>query len=289
MSIFSDPTRAFVPVIKVTGYEDKGQTKKKSSVTLPYDKESLDVSFETCVVSEKSNKGEGDSYFSQSKPSSLKVTFVLDDTTFSNPLAYVMANNLIPFSVDKTINKLKELCHTVDNKLQHPPYVSIKSMGMPLMDSASGVFHGLLTEMKVKNELVDSLGNRVKAKVVCTFKHSGLLTEGNDSGGVGTQMLAAVDGLSLVAMAMANFGTIASVATLAAVNGLNSLRKVDAGDIVEVPGKLAEAAEKVKAQGEELIDKAEDIAKEEKDKALDVLEAGYQKSKEAAVGVINNG
>ncbi|WP_298774535.1 hypothetical protein [uncultured Shewanella sp.] len=275
MSIFSDPTRAFVPVIKITAYKDKAQTKKKGSVTLPYDHESLDVSFENCIIADNSIGGDsGASVFSKTKPSELKVTFVLDDTTFSNPVAYLMPNNIIPYSVDSKIKNFKALCHTQNPETNEPHFVAIKSMNMPLLDSPSGVFLGLLTQMKIKNELVDALGNRVKARVECVFKHS-TVPEKKKPGVLAKALKVAtvVGGGSLVGMAAATYGSAALTAGLAAANGLNSLRKKIPGDAIKLPAsdKVKEIAEKGKSAAETAAETVSDTATDISDEAPSVV------------------
>lgn len=265
MAIFSDPTRLLVPTLKITAYTDKEQKEKVGSISLPYDKSSLDVGFKNCVSGRKTVDGANDNtFFNGAKPSTLKVTFLLDDTTFSNPIAYLMPNNFIPGSVDKEIKKLKGLCHSIDDK-NKVNYLAISSSGMPLLDSASGVFHGLLTDMKVKNEIVDMLGNRVKAQVTCSFKHADINEEGKSAGMPdATMMVAALGALSLAAVAASNYGSIASLAKLAVVNGLDTVRKIKSGKVIKVPPvkEIKEKAEEVHKQADIALEKTSSVVKD---------------------------
>ncbi len=239
MSLFSDPTRILVPTIKLT-------KKDKSSISLPYDPESLDISFQNCVHEDKSmSASSGAIHFAAEKSSALKVTFILDDTTFSNLVAYVLPKSRISDSVDNSIKVLQGISNEHEK-------VNIQALNMPLMGSPSGSFNGLLTSMKVKTELVDSFGNRVKAKVECSFTHS--MTEAErkkSSSGVpmsnSKAMLIKV-GAKLAAIAFSQLGSVALAAPLAAANGMNSVRKSKPGSTLVVP-----AADKIKKAASDVV------------------------------------
>lgn len=233
MALFSDPTRALLPRIKITGYKERNQKTKIGDVTLPYDPESLELDVKNCVVNDNAIGDEGkDSHFSRAKPSELGITFLLDDTTFANPVAFAMPHNLIPGSVDKQIKTLQKICgqNTKDNYL---PHVAIKSLGMPIVDSPSGVFHGLLTKFNVKNELVDVLGNRVKAKVTCRFKYVDLDNKAAGAAAtIPTKVMTLPAGAS-IAGAAALLGGIAGAAALGAANGADSVRERKPGSSIK--------------------------------------------------------
>lgn len=175
MSLINDPTRAFSPMMKVSAFEDIQRTKAKGSVTIPYDTTVMEAKFETILTGDKSlSKQGGNNNYEGAKSSELKVTFLLDDTTFANPVAFALPPAMIADNVDKTIKKLLDLCHT-EQKLGEesgPYYLSLKPLDMPLLDSPGGEFKGRLQSMNIKTELVNILGDRIKAKVECVFKES---------------------------------------------------------------------------------------------------------------------
>ncbi|NRD73491.1 hypothetical protein HQQ94_09580 [Shewanella sp. VB17] len=244
MSNFIDASRMSLPVLKITGYADKKQSDKKGSVTLPFSQESLDVSYDACLSSAKVINSEGNSSFSGSKPSSLKVTFILDDTTFGTPfIAPVLFLNpksgSLPYSVEKQIKKLTQLCKSPDSTTNKPLFLSIQSKNMPFMDTASGTFHGLLTNMRVKNELVDAFGDRIKARVECEFTYAGSGEAAAKSMGISpmlmTQNVLLLAGASLAAVAVTKYGSAGKTAKLAKKNDMDSVRKPTPGTQVKMP------------------------------------------------------
>ena len=172
---FIDPTRnsASIPMMKITAFKEAKRFSKKGSLILPYDESSLDITLQNATHTPNTVREEsGRIRFINACPTDLKVTFVLDDTTFSNLIGYAMPRKSIPGSVDKKIKQFQKLCYTIDSSTKEPFYLSIKSLSIPLLDNASGVFDGILGSAQIKTELVDLTGSRVKAKIICTFKHS---------------------------------------------------------------------------------------------------------------------
>ncbi len=172
MSLINDPTRILSPLMKLTAYSDPQMTSQVGSVLLPYDVKAMDVSYENVILDNETLSGQnGGNSYKGAKSSDLSVDFLLDDTTYSNLIAFALPLTLIPDSVDNLIKKLIKYCHTPNSELA-PNFVMLKPFGMPLMDSPGGGFKGQLLSMKVKTEMVNILGERVKAKVSCTFKES---------------------------------------------------------------------------------------------------------------------
>jgi hypothetical protein len=167
MSEFNDPTRLLFPRIKITAHSDVNMRDIVGSLVLPYDASNMNASFSNNICDNEILGG-------QSSRNELTITFVLDDSTYSNLVAFALPNMLIPDSVDKTVTKLIELLHTPNKPDTNtgPNYILLKPMDMPLIDSPGGGFKGRLLNMTIKNELVTLKGNRVKAKVECTFKES---------------------------------------------------------------------------------------------------------------------
>ncbi len=172
---YIDPTRnsSSIPMMKITAYKEPKRVTKKGSLVLPYDDASLDLTLKNAVYTPDTIREEsGRIRFIKACPTDLNITFLLDDTTFSNLLAYPMPRTSFPDSVDEKIKQFQKLCHTIDPKTREPFYLSIKSLSIPLFDNASNIFDGVLGSAQIKTELVDLTGSRVKAKIICTFKHS---------------------------------------------------------------------------------------------------------------------
>lgn len=173
MSFVSDPTRLLTPLMQLTAYKkiERGAGDKVSTLLIPYDAESMASSFmnkvcDTNVIGSAS----GSSAFQKSSASTLDITFVLDDTTYSNLVAFALPPVLIPDSVDKIIKKLLELSHSIAGSTHEPYYLTLKPLNMPLVNSPAGGFRCRLTTIQVENKIINLLGNRVKAYVKCSFK-----------------------------------------------------------------------------------------------------------------------
>jgi len=175
MSNFNDPTRSHFPSIKITAFSDVQMTKKVDSLVLPYDASNMNASFSNNICDNKTlGEQSGSNDFKGAKSNDLSITFVLDDSTYSNLVAFALPSAMIPDSVDSIVKKLIKLLHTPNESdtSAGPNYISLKPKEMPLIDSPGGGFRGRLLNMTIKNELVTLKGNRVKAKVECTFKES---------------------------------------------------------------------------------------------------------------------
>lgn len=172
MSFISDPTREQVPLIKITAYKKiaRGNGDKVDSLLLPFDVQSFISDFQNNIV-EKGIIGasSGAAGFQQAPPSELKVTFVLDDSTYENLVAFNKPRSSISDRVDEIVKKLFTLCHSVCGETHEPYYLILKPLHMPLANSGAGGFRCRLKDMKVDNKLVDTEGNRIKAMVNCTF------------------------------------------------------------------------------------------------------------------------
>ena len=243
MSNFLDASRFLLPTIKITGYKESTRTGKGKSIALPYLQESLDVKMENCFKTAKTQNDQEQIVGATEKPSGLKVSFVLDDTTYGTPLlAPVLFLNpkssILPNSVEKQIKKLMQVCYSQDEPGK-PNYLTLQSSNMPLLEGASGTFHGVVKNISVKNELVDALGSRVKALVTCEFKFSTQVgkagKKANKALVTQTALLAA--GAGLAAAAAATYGTAAMTGALAKANKMDSIRGDKSGEQVQAPPK----------------------------------------------------
>ncbi|MEM6406504.1 MAG: hypothetical protein AAF669_07950 [Pseudomonadota bacterium] len=158
-----DPTRNLltVPMIKIT------ENKKKNSILLPYDKNSLTVDY---THNNKTQQFIGGGYKimpTGTEPGKLAVNFLLDDTTFSFAPMYLSPRQFIPASVDKKIKMFMALCYSEEKN--EPNLLTLKAPGFPLMPTTSQVFTGILENLKVKTEIVDLTGARAKAELECNF------------------------------------------------------------------------------------------------------------------------
>jgi len=145
------------------------------SILLPYEDKSMNVVLQNCIMAERTmSKKSNDTRFNGTEPAKLDMSFILNDSTYSNLIAYASPLNTGPDSVDNTINRLIELCYQPNGKdtNKQPNYLLIKPFNMPLLNTAAGGFRGQLSQMIIKTELVDNLGQRVKARVECNFVES---------------------------------------------------------------------------------------------------------------------
>lgn len=173
MSIISDPTRAFLPLLKLTAFSDVQMTKKVDDVLLAYDPSALESTYTNSICDPKTIETQsGGGSYDGSKSSDLKITFLLDDTTYSSQKAFSLPNMSIDDRVDEVIKKLLNLCYTRNTTTDEPNYILLKPFNMPLVNSPGGGFKGRLLTMNIKNEMVNLTGDRVKAKVDCTFKEA---------------------------------------------------------------------------------------------------------------------
>jgi hypothetical protein len=171
MSFINDPTRAFTPVLKLTAFSDIEMTDEQGSLILPYDAAAMETSFTNVICEPKViDSTNGGVVYKGTKSSDLKVNFLLDDTTYSNLVAFALPSMLITDRVDVLVKKIIELCHSENDTTKQPNYLRLKPFNMPLLDSAGGGFDGRLLTLNVKNEIVNLTGDRVKARVECTFK-----------------------------------------------------------------------------------------------------------------------
>ncbi|MEY8240069.1 MAG: hypothetical protein RPT25_06970 [Cycloclasticus sp.] len=173
MSFINDPTRAFSPLLKLTAFSDAQMTKEVGSLLLPYDATAMDSTYSNIICDPKTIGAQsGTGTYKGTKSSDLRVSFLLDDTTYSNLVAYALPAILITDSVDAIVKKLLSYCYSQNETTGEPNYLLLKPYGMPLVDSPGGGFKGRLLTMNIKNEIVSLLGDRVKAKIDCTFKES---------------------------------------------------------------------------------------------------------------------
>ena len=242
MSLFKDPTRALTPLMQLNSYKkiERGAANLTGTLYLPYDPQGMDSTFENCISEDTSISGEsGSSSFKKAKSSDLKVSFLLDDTTYSNIVAYALPNMMIPDSADKIIKKLLDMCQAVDGVIHEPPYVTLKAFMMPMVNAVGGGFNGRLTSMTIKNEIVDLLGSRVKAKVDCTFKEC--LSDAQIKKQTGrsspdlTHILQTLAGDRLTSKVNNIYGDPMYVYGVAKHNNLNSVRQLNIGEPLEFP------------------------------------------------------
>ncbi len=171
MSFINDPTRAFTPILKLTAFSDIEMTDEQGSLILPYDASAMESSFTNIICEPKViDATNGGVVYKGTKSSDLKINFLLDDTTYSNIVAFALPSMLITDRVDVMVKKIIELCHSVNETTKQPNYIRIKPFNMPLLDTPGGGFDGRLLTLRVKNEIVNLTGDRVKARVECTFK-----------------------------------------------------------------------------------------------------------------------
>ncbi|MEI8634199.1 hypothetical protein P4S72_23445 [Vibrio sp. PP-XX7] len=208
-------------------------------IVAPYEMSSLVSQHSNCVKQEKTAGGDGAvAKFNYSEPSEIKLKLLLDDTTFTNLVAYVLPANLIPDNVDSTIKTLLDhgprLMATRTN-----PFVRVTPLQMPLVAGAGSGFGGFLTHVAVNNDIVDGLGNRVKASVDLTFMQVKTAEASNKEIGRSspdlTHILQTYGGDTLVNKVQAIYGDPQFVHAVAEYNDLSTIRQITPGDSVKFP------------------------------------------------------
>ena len=237
MSEYLDVSRMDLPKLKITAFAGEERNKKSGSLEVLYDPESLKVERLNEHKKYTSVSGGEVTFDSWQKPSVLKVTLVLDDTTYGTPfvalpLFLAPKNGELPGSVDNMIKQLSQLCDVRDDK-GNQPFLTIQSSAVPFLSTPSGSFHGRLISMNITSQLIDSLGGRVKARVDCEFGYS---SKSKDKGGPElTKSLAMTAGATIASVGAATLGA-AAIASLATSNSLDSLREDKTGDEITIPG-----------------------------------------------------
>ncbi len=161
--------------IKAHSYADKNADAKPASgmktLTLAYDPLTMQTTFSNSI---KQNNSVGvkrrKSYFRNKGAAELRVSFVLDDTIYMNPIE--LALKMRSDTTDKIIKSMIKQWYTNDSKTLQPNLLLIKAFDMPLMDGTTGGFWGQLLNMQVINKTINEQGERVKARVDCLFIES---------------------------------------------------------------------------------------------------------------------
>ncbi|WP_428241081.1 hypothetical protein [Gynuella sp.] len=241
MSSYLDASRLTLPMLKITGYQDNSRSKKITSVSLPFLQESLNVDQQQSFNVVNAQNNQEVITGTRTAPTGLKVTFVLDDTTFATPIVgsamFLMPKTgKLPMSVEKQLKTLADICYSSQKK-NALNYLTIQSRNMPLINTPAGTFHCVLKSMKVKNELVDIWGDRIKALVECEFQHCA--KEDTEAGSASiaslTSNITLDAGTGPALAAAAAYGSVAFAAALAAANGMNSFRGNHNGTSLKAP------------------------------------------------------
>ncbi|SHO56464.1 CIS tube protein [Vibrio quintilis] len=242
MSVFTDPTRAFIPSVNIAAYKKigGGTADLVSSVLVPYDMPSLTTHYTNDIRSAKTAGGDGAvNQFNFSEPSEMKLRLLLDDTTYANAVAYLMPSNTIPDGVDAIVEKLLTMCHAIDGKTHQPYFIRVTPMQMPLVKGPHSGFGGFLSSMEIRNEIVDSLGCRVKATVDLSFTECKTAKESEKEIGRSspdlTHELQTFGGDKLVNHVNQIYGSPEYVHSVAEFNQLNSIRALKPGKTVKYP------------------------------------------------------
>lgn len=242
MSLFNDPTRILVPVVKIAAFKKVGGgvADLVDSIVAPYDMPSLTSKYANCINADKTAGGDGAvGRFNYSEPSEMALKLLLDDTTYSNLVAYAMPAALIPDSVDKLVTKLFSMCHAIDGDSHQPYFIRVTPLQMPMVNGPSGGFGGFLKSMEVKNEIVDMLGSRVKAKVDLNFTEC--KTAENSAKAIGrsspdlTHDLQTYAGDKLINKVKGIYGSSQYVHAVAEFNQLNTVREITPGRSIKFP------------------------------------------------------
>lgn len=230
-----------LPLCKITFYTkvERGAGNKIAELTLPYDSNSLQSSYKNNVTSSSVVGAEsGASQYQKSAPSTLKMTFLLDDSVVETPnqlLQRVMGDN----TTETHIKTLLKYGTAVQGKTHVPAFVTITPLNMALNAGADGSFSGMFSELEVKNELVDSKGRRVKAQVSCCLteclsEKEIKLKSGKSSPDL-THIFQLKAGDKVLVQAAQIYGSAQFVHHVASANNLASVRRAEIGQQITYP------------------------------------------------------
>ncbi len=242
MSFVNDPTRLLVPLVKITAYSKVSGSiaDQVDSVMVPYDMTSLKSGFANCVKSDAASGGDGAvASFNYTEPSEMQLKLLLDDTTYSNIAAFGLPANLIPDSVDKVIQQLITMCVTIDGDSHQPNFVRVTPLQMPMVKGPGSGFGGFVSSLEVTNDIVDMLGNRMKATVDIKFTEcKDAKTSDKEIGRSSpdlTHIIQTFAGDKFVDRVNRIYGEPRFVHSVAEFNELNTVRRLKVGDSVKYP------------------------------------------------------
>lgn len=241
MSFVNDPTRLLSPLVKIASYDkmDGTHADEMGSVLVPYDMKSLKSTYSNCVKPQKTSGGDSSiGQFNYSEPSQMNLKLLLDDTTYSNIVAFALPANLIPDSVDSIIKKLLVM-FAIEGELHSPRFIRITPLQMPMVKGPHTGFGGFLSSMEISNDIVDSLGNRMKATVDLKFMECKSATKSDTAIGRAspdlTHIYQTFGGDKLVNKVNKTYGDPDYVHSVAEANGLNTVRHLKVGGLVKFP------------------------------------------------------
>jgi len=241
MSFVNDPTRLLSPLVKIASYDTINGTiaNEVGSVLVPYDMKALKSTYTNCVKPQKTSGGDGSILaFNYSEPSEMNIKLLLDDTTYSNIVAFALPANLIPDSVDSIIKKLLKMC-AIDGENHRPHFIRVTPLQMPMVKGPHTGFGGFLSSMEISNDIVDSLGNRMKATVDLKFMECNDAKTSDKkiarSSPDLTHIYQTFGGDKLVNKVNKTYGEPDYVHSVAEANELNTVRHLKVGGLVKFP------------------------------------------------------
>ena len=241
MSFVNDPTRLLSPLVKITSYDTIGGSvsNKLDSVFVPYDMKALKSTYTNCVKPQKTSGGDGGIVtFNYSEPSEMNIKLLLDDTTYSNEIAFALPPKLIPDSVDSIIKTLLKMC-AIDGEQHRPPFIRVTPLQMALRKGPHTGFGGFISSVEISNDIVDSFGNRVKATVDLKFMECKSAKQSDTEIGRSspdlTHIYQTFGGDKLVNKVNKTYGEPDYVHSVAEANGLNTVRHLKVGGSVKFP------------------------------------------------------
>lgn len=230
-----------LPLCKITFYKkvERGAGNQLAELTLPYDANTLQSVYKNSVTNSQVLGAEsGASQYQKSAPSTLKVTFLLDESVIETPdqlLQRALGDN----TTESHIQTLLKYGTAVQGETHVPAFVTIKPLNMALNSGADGSFSGMFSELEVKNELVDSKGRRVKAQVSCCIteclsEKEIKLKSGKSSPDL-THVFQLKAGDKVLLQAARIYGSPQYVHQVAQANNLASIRHADVGQQITYP------------------------------------------------------
>lgn len=228
-----------MPLCKLTFFKkiERGNGNKDGELTLPYDPNQMQSNYKNFLEDANTIGSEsGSSRYLNSPSSSLKITFLLDDTIVDTPLdiAALAFGTPTEESIQTLLSKL-----SVQGKTHEPAYVTVSPLDMRLVNGASSGFSGMLSHIRVENEKVSESGYRVKAKVHCSFTEclpdSEIKLKTGRSSPDLTHVMLNKAGDKLLVKAAEIYGDVQFAHAVAEANGLSSVRQLTIGDNILYP------------------------------------------------------
>lgn len=159
-------------------YTDADRSAGKKEMKLPYKAESLEIKLANKFKCDDTiNTISGSGSYEGGECARMTTTFYHDTTIYRDIASFTAGKKLFPpgsksMPMKDWVKELTDMMYSMEGSTHEPRYLLIKWGEMPIGDSKSGAFYGVLEEMKVNYNVFGSDGQPLKAEVTCTFVES---------------------------------------------------------------------------------------------------------------------